>query len=196
MFLDSVGIILKKNNLSPHKITILDKIQGKIDCITPITSLSIGALITYSLKQEQSSLFMKEYQLVYIPFSLAQTDILFFHHVLELIYYFTYPNSCTSKIFDLLQLLYSLEHEKLSTQTKKIFLLKLLLSMDIIPNLNKKEEINLNEYAMITLDNIMELSLEKADEKKLDAWLWYCVYEHPYANKFKTTQFLSNNRIL
>ena len=89
MFLGSVGIILRKNSSSPYKMVVLDKVQGKIECITTTPSLSTGALITYNIRQQQAIHFISDSTLLYIPLSFAQADMLFFHHVLELIYYFT-----------------------------------------------------------------------------------------------------------
>src|ERR1700743_3259946 len=110
MFLDSVGIILKKNELSPHKLIILDKIQGKIECVSSTSFLSVGALITYNIKQKGLINFICDNTLIYIPLSLAQTDMLFFHHVLELIYYFTNIGNHCPEVFDLLSFLYTHEH--------------------------------------------------------------------------------------
>src|ERR1700733_7630056 len=119
MFLDSIGIILRKNELLPHKLIILDKVQGKIECISSTPCLSAGSLITYNSRKQGQMHFISDSTLVYIPLSLAQTDMLFFHHVLELIHYFTPVGSCAQEVFDLLAFLYSTEHENMSTLFKK-----------------------------------------------------------------------------
>jgi hypothetical protein len=116
MFLDSVGIILRKNELLPHKVVLLDKIQGKMECINAHPTLSAGALITYNIKKQGSTHFISDSTLIYIPLALASHDLLFFHHVLELIYYFTTIGNCSGQVFDLLAFLYSTEHEPLTTQ--------------------------------------------------------------------------------
>jgi len=125
MLLGSVGIILQKSRTSPFKMVILDKIHGKIECIATTPSLSIGALITYNMREQQSSRFISDTTLLYIPLSLAHTDMLFFHHVLELIYHFTQVGNCSKEIFDLMAFLYSTDHATMLFQTKKFFLLKL-----------------------------------------------------------------------
>ncbi|HJZ24183.1 MAG TPA: hypothetical protein VJ201_07035 [Candidatus Babeliales bacterium] len=196
MFLDSVGIILKKNELSPYKIIILDKIQGKIECVTTATSLSTGALITYNMRQKGSMHFISDSTLVYIPLSLAQTDMLFFHHVLELIYYFTHVGNCSKEVFDLLAFLYSTEHRDMTTQSKKFFLLKLLTSMGSVPEINEVRTKLITQLNTIDIKQLSHMTINTLDEKELDRWLWCCVWQHPYVNEFKTVHFLAHNRAI
>jgi hypothetical protein len=196
MFLDSVGIILRKNNILPHKMVILDKVQGKIECVASTPSLCAGSLITYNVKKQGTTYFISDSTLIYIPLSLASHDMLFFHHVLELIYYFTHVGSCSQEIFDLLAFLYSAEHALMSMQTKKFFLLKLLHSTGNIPETNQvliKLTTQLNTIGIEELNNVI---LTVPQEKELDRWLWCCVWQHPYVNEFKTIHFLAENRAL
>ena len=194
MFLDSVGIIIRKNSLSPHKIVILDKIQGKIECVASTPSLSTGALITYTLKQQQSTHFVSDSTLLYIPLSLAQTDMLFFHHVLELIYYFTQVGNCAKDTFNLLAFLYTTDHSAMNITFKKLFLLQLLMSMGTIPEL---AEMHTDSIIYMSTIDIKKINcITTAHEKELDRWLWCCIWQHPYVNEFKTVHFLSENRTL
>jgi len=194
VFFDSVGIILKKNSLSPHKIVILDKIQGKIECVATTSSLSAGALITYTVKQQQSTYFITDSTLVYIPLSLAQTDMLFFHHVLELIYYFTHVGNCSKETFNLLAFLYATDHACMNIQYKKLFLLHLLMSMGNIPELAEIHTESIIQLSKINIKKANTITI--THEKELDRWLWCCIWQHPYVNEFKTVHFLSENRTL
>jgi hypothetical protein len=196
VFLDSVGIVLKKNELLPHKVVILDKVQGKIECITTILSLSAGALITYNAHKQGSVNFISDTTLIYLPLSLAQTDMLFFHHVLELIYYFTNVGNCSKEVFDLLAFLYSTEHPTMTTQSKKFFLLKLLTSMGSVPEINEIRTEHISRLTMININQLTRMIINNSDEKELDRWLWCCVWQHPYVNEFKTVHFLAENRTL
>jgi hypothetical protein len=196
MFLDSVGIILRKNELSPNKIIVLDKIQGKIECVSSAHSLSIGALITYNIKKQGTMNFMSDSTLIYIPLSLAQTDMLFFHHVLELIYYFTQVGNCCQEVFDLLAFLYSTEHTSMTIQSKKFFLLKLLTSMGIIPDISQIRSASTAQLSSLDIKQCDAMIISVSDEKELDRWLWCCVWQHPYVNQFKTVHFLAQNRAL
>ena len=196
MFLDSVGIILKKNELLQHKLIILDKIQGKIECVSSTSFLSVGALITYNIKQKGLMHFMSDSELIYIPLSLAQTDMLFFHHVLELIYYFTNIGNRCSEVFELLSFLYTNEHIHMTTQSKKFFLLKLLTCMDYIPENNIMNTNYISYLHTVGIQELNNITISLSDEKKLDSWLWSCVWQHPYVNEFKTIHFLAENRAL
>jgi len=196
MFLDSVGIILKKNELSPHKIIILDKMQGKIECVSPTLSLSVGALVTYNIKKQGIMHFISNTTLIYIPITLAQTDMLFFHHVLELIYYFTSMEIHSPEVFDLLSFLYSNEHIATAPQSKKIFLLKLLTSMGSVPEINKTRTDYIAHLAITDIQQLNTITIALSHEKELDRWLWCCVWQHPYVKEFKTVHFLAKNRAL
>jgi hypothetical protein len=194
VFLGSVGIILKKSRTSPFKMVILDKVHGKIECIAPTPSLSVGALITYNIREQHSNRFISDCILLYIPLSLAQTDMLFFHHVLELIDYFTYVGNCTKEIFDLIAFLYATEHTTMTIQAKKFFLLKLLTSMGSIPEINEIRTEQIIKLNTLDIKELSELIIDSTHEKELDRWLWYCICQHPYANEFKTVHFLAENR--
>ena len=196
MFLDSVGIILKKNESSPYKIMVLDKIQGKIECVTTDTSFSTGALITYNIRPKGSVHFISDTSLVYVPLSLASTDMLFFHHVLELIYHFTHIGNCAKEVFDLLAFLYSTEHSAMTMQSKKFFLLKLLTCMGSAPEITQVRTEFVARLTTIAIKQLSTTVIAATHEKELDQWLWCCVWQHPYVNEFKTVHFLAKNRAL
>lgn len=196
VFLDSVGIILRKNELLPHKLVILDKIHGKIECVSTAPDLSTGALITYNIRKQTCVNFIADSTLIYLPLSLAQHDMLFFHHVLELIYYFTYVGNNSNEVFDLLAFLYSAEHAAMTIQAKKFFLLKLLTSMGSLPEINEIRTALVTQLTTITIQQLNHVIINTAHEKELDRWLWCCVWQHPYVNEFKTVHFLSENRAL
>jgi len=196
MFLDSVGIILKKNSQSHYKITILDKIQGKIECFAPQSSLSLGALMTYNIQQKGSTNFIVNSSLIYIPLTLAKDDILFFHHVLELTYYFTQIGNNIKEIFDLFEFLYKTSTTTITHQFKKLFLLKLLTNMGVTPEHDAIRTSFISELSSIKIEELNKIIINTIHEKELDRWLWYCLWQHPYVNEFKTIHFLSKNRTL
>ena len=195
MFLDSVGIILRKNELSPYKITLLDKLQGKIESVVSDIQISVGALIMYTLRQKGSTYFMADAHLIYIPLSLAKADMLFFHHVLELIYYFTQVGNNVA-VFDLLALLYSTEHADMTVQSKKFFLLQLLTMMGSMPEVDYARSERIMRFATMNIKQLNDITMSVADEKELDRWLWCCVWQHPYVNEFRTVHFLVENRVI
>lgn len=196
MFLDSVGIILRKNELSPTKFILLDKLQGKIECVSSTPCLSAGSLITYNIKKQGQINFISDSTLVYIPLSLAQTDMLFFHHVLELIYYFTNVGNCAQEVFDLLAFLYSTDHAEMTIQFKKFFLLKLFTCMGSVPEMSQARTQSITRLNALSIQQLMMMIISVSDEKELDRWLWCCVWQHPYVNQFKTIHFLAENRTI
>ena len=196
MFLDSVGIILRKSSSSNNKVIILDKIQGKIECVTTAPSLATGSLITYNINQQRSTHFINDSTLIYMPLSLAQADILFFHHVLELVYYFTHVGNCAKEVFDLLAFLYSASIATMTHQSKKFFLLKLLTSMGSVPEHNETRTERITQLTTMDIKQLNEVTIDAVYEKELDRWLWCCVWQHPYVNEFKTVHFLAKNRAL
>jgi len=196
MFLDSVGIILRKNELLPYKIVLLDKIQGKMECINAHATLPIGALITYNIKKQGSTHFISDSTLIYVPLVLASQDVLFLHHILELMYYFTTIGNCSARLFDLFAFLYSREHTPFTIQEKKFFLFKMLNSIGNIPEINNHTTKLISYLNTITIEQLDTIILSTIDEKALDRWLWCCIWQHPYVNEFKTIHFLSENRAL
>jgi hypothetical protein len=196
VFSDSVGIILRNNSASNNKVIILDKIQGKIECITTMPSLSVGSLITYNIRQKQATHFISDSALIYIPLSLAQADILFFHHVLELVYYFIQIGDCAKEVFDLLAFLYSASIVTMTQQAKKFFLLKLLTSLGSVPEHNEIRTKVITYLNTMDIKQLNEIIIDTTSEKELDRWLWCCVWQHPYVNEFKTVHFLAKNRAL
>lgn len=175
-------------------MVILDKVHGKIECIATTPSLSIGALITYNIREQQSRHFISDSTLLYIPLSLAQTDMLFFHHVLELIYHFTHVGNCSKEMFDLMAFLYSTEHTVMTIQAKKFFLLKLLTSMGSLPEVNEIRTECIIKLNTLDIKELSEMIIDRKYEKELDRWLWCCIWQHPYVNEFKTVHFLAENR--
>ena len=177
-------------------MVILDKIQGKIECVTATPSLATGSLITYNIHQQRSTHFINDSTLIYMLLSLAQADILFFHHVLELVYYFTHVGNCAKEVFDLLAFLYSASTTTMTPQSKKLFLLKLLTSMGSVPEHNETRTELITQLTTMNIKQLNEVTIDAMYEKELDRWLWCCVWQHPYVNEFKTVHFLAKNRAL
>jgi hypothetical protein len=196
MTLHSAGIILKKNNISTHKVTLLDKLHGKIECIMHRTAMPVGTLLTYNLQLHPTVSLISNASLHHLPLALATHDILFLHHILELIYYFTYIGDNTHKIFDLVSFLYSTEQRAMTMQSKKFFLLKLLMSIGTIPEHDYAHTKHIVYLNTIDIAAFHTISLTVQCEKELDRWLWSCIWQHPYVNEFKTVHFLLQNRAL
>lgn len=196
--MESAGIVLRHYPYSKHKIAVLDQKIGRVDLFLSFESRAmVGSFMHYTLEHKKNNYYITLPVLVDIPFVLAKTDLLFFHHVLELIYFFVPEGTPAYDLFDLALFLYDdsnytwLEH----MQLKKIFLCKLLLSVGVYCETSLIRLVNLKSVLALPIDMIDPESLDLADEKKIDQWLEQCVSMHPAISKFKTVHFLMKNRI-
>ena len=197
MHCPSAGIILRRTLGSRYKIALLDKQHGRMEAISHSSTLMVGSLITYTLSEQQrGNYFLQDSQLLYVPLSLGRADLLFFHHVLELIYYFAAVGSCVSGVFDLLAFLYTTEHMLMSVQFKKFFLLKLLTLMGATPELASVRTPGMDRLSVMATNQFDAIVIDTVTEKELDRWLWSCIWQHPYVNEFKTVHFLEQNRTI
>ena len=183
------AIVLKQ--ISPHKIALLDREQGRIDGISFKPPL-LGALIEYRVDRERAdTLFIGGCSILDLPFFLARSDILFWHHVLELCYHFVPIGSHVPELFELLLFLYTVEKGSFwGIQAKKLYLFKLLSMIGLQPELPKIPEIQRCKFVGMPLEKITNERLEKASEKMIDEWLRVCVSEHPAIEQFNTMHFL------
>ena len=190
----SSGIILKQFH-SPYKVALIDSEIGRIDGIS-LKPLCVGASIGYAIsRQTASHIFITNISLSYLPFSLARSDLLFWHHVLELCYYFVPIGNHVHHLFQLLQFLYTVDNAvHWSMSAKKLFLLKLLSIIGWNVELSPKKSAQINTLTMIPLSDVMHMMLDCQDEKTIDEWLQRVVAEHPALAKFKTLDFLVINR--
>ena len=193
MLCGSVGIVIRRLSRSSYKYIVLDKQYGRIELISRGAAMTVGSLVNYSLTVSRNLFLMSDLFVLYIPISLGASDLLFFHHVLELIYYFAPIGSCVAGVFDLLAFLYTTEHMLISVQFKKFFLLKLLTLLGASPDEGGNAEC-IAQLHSISINEFTQSMLDSVNERKLDKWLWLCMVQHPYSNEFKTVHFLEKNR--
>src|SRR5882724_2260088 len=175
IMVNSVGIVLRRMVGSRHKISLLDRQYGRIECIIGSPDVCVGSLISYTVHDQRGIFFLRDMQGVYTPLSLGSSDLLFLHHILELLYYFAPIGSCVSGIFDLLAFLYTVEHMLISKVFKKFFLLKLLSLLGVVPELDSMRSSTISQLVMVDMDSFSDDLVDEACEKKLDRWLWHCV---------------------
>lgn len=188
--INSVGIVLRKSMGSKYKISLLDKNYGRIECIVNSSTFCIGSLVAYTFSEKKGTFFLSDTQAIYTPLSLGSSDLLFLHHILELLYYFAPVGSCVNGIFDLLAFLYTIEHMLMSKIFKKFFLLKLLTFLGVSPELDSMYYTSIDVLSRLPIDQFSDDLIGCEDEKKLDKWLWLCIWQHPYVSEFKTVHFL------
>ncbi len=184
------GIVLKRCQKMGNKVSVLDQSLGCIDGIMFSSSINLGSLLTYRLKGRMSPYLIDQCEIIDMPFSIARADLLFLHHVLELCYYFIPVGSCSSQVFYLLLLLYSLQDHVWNDTTKKIFLFKLLTTIGFYPEHELLNRPCMRQFFTMPIDKIIVEPIDLNCEKDLNDWLRFCVSDHPYANDFKTMDFL------
>ena len=189
------GIIVKSFIPQKQKLCVLDETLGKIMCVPNRDHLSNGLQISYYAQEKNNIHFLHNIEIIDAAFSLAQEDILFYHHVLELCYYFVPLGSYAPALFDLLLYLYASPKNFFSTVTKKIILFKIFVALGIHPEDSRFQMPWLHRLASESIDNITDEIVNLSFEKVLDDWLFCCITEHPYNEQFKTVRFLTMNRV-
>lgn len=192
----NIGIVLKTYMPSQCKISLLDKTLGKISGIPTRTDISNGICIAYFTQKNKSVYFIQNIEIIDMPFALAQQDILFLHHVLELCYYFVPVGSRIPRLSEALIALYTHENIFRTTRTKKVFLFQLFTIIGMYPEESAFQTPFFHKMALTSIDTLEDQALDLINEQQLDAWLLRCIAAHPCASNFKTKSFLYENRIL
>ncbi len=183
------GIVLK--NVSSHKIALLDERRGRFDGIVS-KPVCVGSLINYGIEKERNTLiYLTDVILTDLPFALARQDLLFWHHVLELCFYFVPLGSYTPQLFELCTFLYTVDIDACwPTQSKKLYLFKLLTAIGMYPRLPQLSVEKLHHFITLPVSAITHEIIDGQHEKKLDEWLRLCVSDHPAVMQFNTIHYL------
>lgn len=186
---DQRGIVLK--NLSAHKVAILNDIVGRIDAVV-IKPPHLGSVIIYTVQRTRGTLqFLDHYSIIDMPFFWGRNDILFWHHVLELCYYFMPVGSYAAELFELLSFLYTVEKGSLwGVHAKKIYLFKLLSMIGIQPEVPRISASKVHQLIASSAKEIATIELDEESEKIMDEWIRVCVSQHPAIEQFNTIHFL------
>ncbi len=184
-----IAIVLKQ--ISPYKVALFDRQEGRLDGITS-RSLHLGSILEYHPERSRDTMvFISEVQLLNLPFQIGRSDILFWHHVLELCFYFMPLGSRSPELFELLLFLYTMDTwGRWTAQSKKLYVCKLLITIGWYHEVRALSVVTLQYIRAIPVDRIHEVRLDEESEKRVDEWLHVCVAEHPAIGKFKTMHFL------
>lgn len=189
------GIVLKSWHAKKCKIALLDMRYGRIDTSTYRSIDSAGLLLSYSLESVRGRLLMTDVMIENSPLYLAQEDILFLHHVLELCCTFIPVGSCTQGIFALLLKLYEPRDYLQARQYKKLFIFKLLALLGIASCHYHMRVHTLYQLHTISIDTFMQESLHLESEKDLDNWLQHTIAEYTNRGQLQTVHFLHKSRV-
>lgn len=185
----NTAIIIKK--LYPHdnKVALIDQDKGRINAILYKKSIIEGSLIQYSLKTSKMSLLLDDVEYLYTPLEWGKNDLLFFHHILEICYFFIPLYSCVEGIFNFLCFLFQMQDRSLSSDFQKIFLCKLFLILGIYPQTDFLKTTIAKKLFYISLEDMILLKIENKDLTRIDQWLKQCIMQHHMILNFKTLTF-------
>lgn len=188
------GIILRNYYPYKQKISIFDKEHGRVEAIIANTSptllhqLNNGTLLHYDITLA-TPCKIRELEIILIPFNLACYDLLFFHHILELCYYFLPPHCAAPHTFDLIVYLFN---AATNTLNKQLILFRFFVSLGMYPE-NIPFENNYFKYlASQQLDVFFKEKLDDTHHKVLESWLLQCIAMHPYKDQLKTVPYNKN----
>jgi hypothetical protein len=189
------GIVLRTWHTKKSKIALLDAHYGRIDtnAYTPIDSA--GVLLTYGVESRRGRLIITDVRIENSPLYVAQEDILFLHHVLELCSLFVPVGSCTQGLFSLLLKLYEPRNYLQARQYKKFFIFKLLVLLGIASCHYHMRLLTVHQLHGCSIDTFVEESLHLESEKDLDSWLQHTIAEYSNIDQLKTVHFLHTSRV-
>ena len=158
------GIILRAPSVYKYTVTLFDDRLGKIEGIcSRRQQLSHGYLISYSLEKRGARYFLREIQLLEMPFLWARDNFLFFHHVLELCDYFVPWHAHCEELFRLVYFLYKKPEAVQTASAQKAFLCSFFTRVGVHP---------------------------EPGEHTIEQWLKACMEEHPQVMNLRTAGFL------
>ncbi len=172
---------------------MLDEHFGRVDGIV-FKPVCLGSLLHFTLEKERGTLwYLSHLSIINLPFALARLDILFWHHVLELCYYFVPLGSNTNQLFELLQFLYTVDNEQQwCAQSKKLYLFKLLAAIGLYDDLpSLVPEGRMMQLLKMPLPAMVQEMLDKKSENVVNEWLRTCIAQHPAIERFNTVHFLN-----
>lgn len=185
------AIVLKNYVPKKNALALLDRMSGKITGIShSLDHIAHGCMIEYVVdSKKQSPLYMQQIELVQMPLLMAQEDILFLHHVLELCYYFIPNGSQATSVFNLMLMMYTPELWMKNVILKKIYLCKLFALLGVYPDEEVLKKPSYVRLATKPFAAMLDQEFLPDDENEIDDWLRMCILSHPIAGRFKTNYF-------
>lgn len=208
-FFDTYGIVLRSYLPLKYTCLIFDRMHGVIKAIipaygkfSPAQNVTHGALIKYRCVHRHGRYFLEDISIHHVPAPWVSEDIVFLHHILELVSIFLMENSPDQSVLDLLLELYRPQPVHIDEALwKTVFLGRLFMLMGIYPENETNESVGkvlrlislLGDTRLrdIELGN-MNITSEQSDHWRmvLTQWLKKSLARHPDENVFKTAYFL------
>jgi hypothetical protein len=193
----SQGVILYSHIPLRRMVTILDTVQGKVDCMVRarhMPPLAHGTLAEYVLQEKNDLKIASFLEPLAVPAEWVREDIYFLHHVLELCTMYIPACHTAQEIISLLSLLYApwksdVEGRGGAPFFKKLFLCKLHTLLGMYPD----EEVY--DPALLSLiscagDSMFDLQYDTEIESRLTMWLYRSLHASNAHNFLKTFSFI------
>jgi hypothetical protein len=187
---ESHGIILKTFFEKKRTLVMLDRTHGKIVCSSTKEPLCVGGLMKYYLQKNSYTYVAHAIEYIGLPCHLNKDDLLFFHAVLEICYYFIPLDSNALEVFQYIQHLSLHDTYSFSYQYRILFLVKLLVLLGIQPEITKGRYPELSRLFSRDIDSIILDSIDLTLIDEMLGWLHHCLSLHPLRLQFKTLHFL------
>lgn len=187
------GIVLRTYVPHKQKIVIFDDKLGKIEALVnkriQLERMASGFFLSYTLEPCGIYYLIKNSTIIDSPTYWAQHNILFFHHIMELCFFFLPLESQAADLFNQLKVLYTHPEFLQDNFSQKVFLYYVFKYFGVYP---PEEVVDLLSDNLILNSVNSKLDMpEKEDiEDRLYQWLSACVYAHPQAHTFKTIDYL------
>lgn len=188
------GLVLKTHFPKKRTITVLEKQGGVVNYIVQSEDMCVGTIIQYHVGHGLALPCMRDMEKIGLPLLRARHDILFFHHILELCYYFVPAGSHMPEVYMLIEPFVMHELSAFTVAEKKFFLVHLFSAFGVTPEHEETHEALFAYRHGISVDSMGADAIELDIERKVDEWLHHCLSLHPYADQFKTVHFLAMNR--
>lgn len=190
MGVQKIGIVLR-HQPEKGKIALIDHEGLRIEAYSNKETVIVGSLIGYTHTQHHVHYQVSNIEIIDVPMQLVRKDVLFFHHILEVCYYFIPVGSCIKDVFNFLCLLYDPTYAECSKNIKNFFIGKLLILIGHYSELPSHQQLLAQiRKAGIDISEIEAIDLK--GKEMLVRWIKRCVAEHPLIANFNTIHFLMN----
>ncbi|OGB96997.1 hypothetical protein A3F06_01435 [candidate division TM6 bacterium RIFCSPHIGHO2_12_FULL_36_22] len=191
----SIGIVLKKQFPRQQKISLLDQTYGRIEAVPismhAIARVSHGSLVEYVAEQQGHHFILHDMQLLATLPRITEQNMLFFHHILEIVYFDVPLGAISEDVFHLLiSIQQHLTYICAETNLQKLALgkLYLLLGADVHSSVEVILQKTLQSPDILQM---IAIEVDQTSKHALDAWVHNYIQTHPCAHMFKTINFLT-----
>lgn len=195
------AIVVRSFLPNRHKVSLFDASAGRIEATVCSRSAARmqgacmqGALITYERQVWRDTTILQEVALQKLPQAWVCEDLLFLHHILEMIHYFSPEQSHARSVFDFLSFLYEEKPDPAQdlVLVKRLFVAKLFALLGVYPEGVERTRLRSLFYMLACgeKEQIQQMSDEQL-HVALRTWIWGCIQTHPQAEKFMTLSFVN-----